>query len=70
MSGVMDTVAELLYHTRRQTIGGAKDFQDAIEWHIKIFETIKKRDAARAKEAITGHLREALNGWTGQRAAR
>jgi GntR family transcriptional regulator, transcriptional repressor for pyruvate dehydrogenase complex len=69
MSGVMDTVAELLYHTRRQTIGGAKDFQDAIEWHIKIFETIKKRDAARAKAAITGHLREALNGWTGQRAA-
>jgi GntR family transcriptional regulator, transcriptional repressor for pyruvate dehydrogenase complex len=69
MSGVMDTVAELLYHTRRQTIGGAKDFQDAIEWHIKIFETIKKRDAARAKESITGHLREALNGWTGQRAA-
>ena len=67
MSGVMDTVAELLYHTRRQTIGGAKDFQDTLEGHLKIIEAIKKRDPKRAKEAITNHLLEALASWTSQR---
>jgi GntR family transcriptional repressor for pyruvate dehydrogenase complex len=69
MSGVMDTVAELLYHTRRQTISGAQDFQDTLNGHLKIIEAIKKRDPKRAKEAITTHLREALASWTSQRAA-
>lgn len=69
MSGVMDTVAELLYHTRRQTISGAQDFQDTLNGHLKIIEAIKKRDPKRAKDAITAHLREALASWTSQRAA-
>jgi GntR family transcriptional repressor for pyruvate dehydrogenase complex len=68
MSGVMDTVAELLYHTRRQTISGAQDFQDTLNGHLKIIEAIKKRNSQRAKAAITAHLREALASWTNQRA--
>ncbi len=63
MSGVMDTVAHLLYHLRRQTIARASSFAEAIDWHQKIYEAIKKRDPKRAKEAITGHLRAALAGW-------
>jgi DNA-binding GntR family transcriptional regulator len=63
MSGVMDTVALLLYQLRRETIKRASDFEEAIDWHQKIFEAIKKRDAKRAKEMLTGHLRAALAGW-------
>ena len=70
MSGVMDTVAELLFHMRRQTIAGAKDFQDTLDWHLKIYGAIKQHDAAGAKETITGHLRDALAGWRRQRLIR
>jgi GntR family transcriptional repressor for pyruvate dehydrogenase complex len=44
MSGVMDTVAHLLYHLRRQTIARASSFAEAIDWHQKIYEAIRKRD--------------------------
>lgn len=64
MSGVMDTVAHLLFHLRRQTIAHASSFIEAIDWHQKIYEAIKKHDSKRAKEATTGHLRAALAGWT------
>ncbi|NOT59103.1 MAG: FadR family transcriptional regulator [Acidobacteria bacterium] len=67
MTGVMDTIAELLFHMRRQTIAGARDFQSTLDWHLKIYAAIKQHDAPRAKEAITGHLREALAGWQQQR---
>jgi GntR family transcriptional regulator, transcriptional repressor for pyruvate dehydrogenase complex len=66
MSGVMDTVAHLLYRLRRETIAEANDFQEAIEWHQKLYDAMKKRDAKRAKEAMTGHLRAALTGWARQ----
>lgn len=66
MSGVMDTIAHLLYQLRRETITDASDFQDAIAWHQKIYETFRKRDGKRAKEMMTGHLREALQGWLQQ----
>jgi GntR family transcriptional regulator, transcriptional repressor for pyruvate dehydrogenase complex len=59
MNGVMDTVAHLLYHLRRQTSAHASSFAEAIDWHQKIYEAVKKRDPKRAKEAITGHLRRA-----------
>lgn len=63
MSGVMDTIAQLLYHIRRQTIASASDFEEAINWHQKIFEAIRKRDAKRAKEMLSSHLRYAQTGW-------
>ncbi len=67
MTGVMDTVAELLFHMRRQTIAGAKDFQSTLDWHLKVYAAIKAHDAPRAKAAITGHLRDALAGWQRER---
>jgi GntR family transcriptional regulator, transcriptional repressor for pyruvate dehydrogenase complex len=67
MSGVMDTVAELLFHMRRQTIAGAKDFQSTLDWHLKVYAALKAHDAPRAKAAITGHLRDALAGWIRER---
>ena len=63
MSGVMDTVAELLFHIRRQTISHARDLEEAIEWHEKIIAAMHKHDPKRAKETLSGHLRAAQTSW-------
>ncbi|QQS44930.1 MAG: FadR family transcriptional regulator [Acidobacteriota bacterium] len=63
MSGVMDTIAQLLFHIRRQTIKDAKDLEEAIDWHKKIVEAIRKRDSKRAKDMLSGHLRAAQAAW-------
>jgi GntR family transcriptional repressor for pyruvate dehydrogenase complex len=63
MSGVMDTVASLLFHIRRQTIAHAKDFDEAIDWHQKIVAAMQKHDARRAKDMLSGHLRAAQAAW-------
>ncbi len=63
MSGVMDTVAQLLYHIRRQTISRASDLDEAIEWHQKIIAAMQKRDSKRAKDLLSGHLRAAQSAW-------
>jgi GntR family transcriptional repressor for pyruvate dehydrogenase complex len=63
MSGVMDTVAELLFHIRRQNVAHASDLEEAIEWHEKIVVAIRKHDPKRAKETLSGHLRAAQSAW-------
>lgn len=63
MSGVMDTVAQLLFHIRRQTISHARDLEEAIEWHEKIIAAMRKHDSKRAKEMLSGHLRAAQSAW-------
>jgi GntR family transcriptional repressor for pyruvate dehydrogenase complex len=63
MSCVMDTIAQLLFHIRRQTIANASDLDEAIEWHQKIIEAIRKHDPKRAKDMLSGHLRAARDAW-------
>jgi GntR family transcriptional repressor for pyruvate dehydrogenase complex len=63
MSGVMDTVAELLFHIRRQTVSHARDLTAAVEWHEKIIAAMRKHDAKQAKEMLSGHLRAAQVAW-------
>lgn len=63
MSGVMDTLAQLLFHLRRQTIAHASDLEEAIDWHVKIVETMKKHDPKRAKDMLSGHLRASQAAW-------
>ncbi len=63
MSGVMDTVAQLLFHLRRQTIAHASDLDEAIDWHTKIVDSLKKHDSKRAKETLSGHLRASQAAW-------
>jgi len=63
MCGVMDTVAELLFHIRRQTVSRARDLGAAIEWHEKIIVAMRKHDAKQAKEMLSGHLRAAQVAW-------
>jgi len=63
MSGVMDTVAQLLFHIRRQTVNHASDLEEAIEWHEKIVAAMRKHDPKRAKDTLSGHLRAAQTAW-------
>ena len=63
MSGVMDTVAQLLFHIRRQNVAQANDLEEAIEWHEKIIAAMRKHDPKRAKETLSGHLRAAQSAW-------
>ena len=63
MSGVMDTVAQLLFHIRRQTITQTSALEEAIEWHEKIIAAMQKHDPKRAKETLSGHLRAAQSAW-------
>jgi GntR family transcriptional repressor for pyruvate dehydrogenase complex len=63
MSGVMDTVAQLLFHIRRQNVAQASDLDDAIEWHERLLAAMQKHDPKRAKETLSGHLRAAQSAW-------
>jgi GntR family transcriptional regulator, transcriptional repressor for pyruvate dehydrogenase complex len=63
MSGIMDTLGQLLYHIRRQTISHSSDFNEALEWHQKIVAAMQKHDAKCAKDMLSGHLRAAQNDW-------
>src|SRR5215475_7299909 len=63
MSGIMDTVAQLLFHIRRQNVAQASDLDEAIEWHEKLIAAMRKHDPKRAKETISGHLRAAQSAW-------
>jgi GntR family transcriptional regulator, transcriptional repressor for pyruvate dehydrogenase complex len=63
MSGVMDTVAQLLFHIRRQNVARANDLEEAIEWHEKLITAMEKHDSKRAKDTLSGHLRAAQLAW-------
>ena len=67
MSGVMDTIAHLLYHIRRQSISEARDFEIALKGHVKILEAIDRHDSQKAKEMLSTHLRDAQKGWAESR---
>src|SRR5262249_38387939 len=55
MSGIMDTVAELLFHMRHHKVGHVSDINEAIEWHEKIIMAMQRHDPKRAKEMLSGH---------------
>jgi GntR family transcriptional repressor for pyruvate dehydrogenase complex len=63
MSGIMDTIAQLLFHIRRQSITNASSLKEAIDWHQKILDAIRKHDPKRAKDMLAGHLRAAQESW-------
>lgn len=54
MSGVMDTVAQLLFHIRRLTISHARDLEEAIEWHEKIIAAIANTTRNAPKKCSQG----------------
>jgi GntR family transcriptional repressor for pyruvate dehydrogenase complex len=62
MSRVMDTIAELLYQFRLESASHRGHFEGAVRGHERILQAITRRDPIEAKEMLSLHLRDALQG--------
>jgi GntR family transcriptional regulator, transcriptional repressor for pyruvate dehydrogenase complex len=62
MSGMMDTLAQMLYQMRRETIARSHGLGEAIDWHERIFNALRRRDGKLARKLMTDHLRAAERG--------
>jgi len=63
MSGVMETLTQLLYHKRLQTVFHQHNVEVAIQGHQRIVEAIAVGDGPSAKQMLIAHLAETLRGW-------
>jgi len=61
VAAVVEMVSELYYEQRRKTAEQAseRDLRDAAEAHRKIYQAIRARDAAAARQAMNDHLLQA-----------
>jgi GntR family transcriptional repressor for pyruvate dehydrogenase complex len=66
MSALVDMVAALVYERRHHTIERASDLREAAEMHQRVYDAIRRRNAAAAREAMAEHLRLALEGWAAE----
>jgi GntR family transcriptional repressor for pyruvate dehydrogenase complex len=62
MSGIMDTLAQMLYQMRRQTVSRKHGLEEALDWHEKIFNALRRHDGKTARKLMTDHLRAAEKG--------
>ena len=49
---------------------GASDLRDAAQMHQRVYDAIRRRNAAAARDAMAEHLRVALEGWAAEGARR
>ena len=71
LATLIETLAELVYETRRRTVEHATDLKESAEMHRRIYRAIKARDADRARHEMSEHLdlaRQAQAGEEKQRA--
>jgi GntR family transcriptional repressor for pyruvate dehydrogenase complex len=66
---LVEMVSALLYEKRKDTIERARDLRESAEMHRRIYQAIRRRDAAAARAAMTEHLRRAREGWAREDAA-
>ena len=62
MSGMMETLVQMLYQMRRKTIARTRGIEEAFDFHKKIFNSIKRHDGKVARKLMTDHLRNAKQG--------
>ncbi|HEX6738363.1 MAG TPA: FadR/GntR family transcriptional regulator [Vicinamibacteria bacterium] len=63
LAALVDMVSALLYERRRDTIKNARDLRQSAEMHRKIYQAIRRGDAATARGAMAEHLRLAQEAW-------
>jgi len=56
LATLIDTVAQLVYETRRLTVERATDLKESAEMHRRIYRAIKARDPDRARLEMSQHL--------------
>ena len=68
LATLIDTVAELVYETRRLTVEHATDLKESAEMHRRIYQAIKARDPERARREMDEHLDLARQAQAGEDA--
>ena len=53
---LVEMVSSLVYETRRLTVERAHDLKESAEMHRRIYQAIRDRDPARAREEMARHL--------------
>jgi GntR family transcriptional repressor for pyruvate dehydrogenase complex len=56
LATLIDTVAELVYETRRLTVERARDLRQSAEMHRRIYRAIRARDPETAQREMNAHL--------------
>ena len=59
LATLVDMVSAILYERRRDTIGRAHDFNEAVELHRKVYRAIRSRKPDEAREAMREHIMRA-----------
>src|SRR5215213_1176944 len=56
LATLVEMVAAFLYERRRDTIGRAHDFNEAVELHRRVYRAIRSRKPDEAREAMREHI--------------
>lgn len=56
LATLVEMVSTVLYERRRETIARAHDFNEAIDWHRRIYRAIRARNPEEAREAMREHI--------------
>ena len=59
LATLVDMVSAILYERRRDTIGRAHDFNEAVELHRRVYRAIRSRKPDEAREAMREHIMRA-----------
>jgi len=56
LATLIDTVAEMVYETRRLTVERARDLRQSAEMHRRIYRAVKAKDSELARREMSEHL--------------
>jgi GntR family transcriptional repressor for pyruvate dehydrogenase complex len=59
LATLVEMVSAILYERRRETIGRAHDFKEAVELHRRVYRAIRARKPDEAREAMREHIMRA-----------
>jgi len=59
LATLIDTLAQLVWETRRETVVHSTSLKDSAEMHRRIYRAIRARDIERARDEMAEHLEQA-----------
>jgi GntR family transcriptional repressor for pyruvate dehydrogenase complex len=59
LATLIDTLAQLIWETRRADVARSTDLKESAEMHRRIYRAIRARDVARARQEMAEHLEKA-----------
>ena len=59
LATLVEMVSTVLYERRRETIARAHDFNEAVDWHRRIYRAIRSHKPEEAREAMREHIMRA-----------